>query len=212
MTLPEYIDSTERFLSNSGIMTDESKWDSLYITSLIDKYSRMAIKQDYSQNKRLNPLWLNKYDLEFKKDAQIDNCMVTFIIPPLMILSPLNSGFYIGSATGACQYRIVKSRGDLANALAHKSTNKLHQMRVLITGNETEIYGNQMIEGGMVEGIFLTPSKLPTFNTQKDQYPFNDDLIPLMNQLMYKNEGQYLSLKPVDVKPDNADTYNTPNT
>lgn len=211
MTTFELIDENERFLSNSGIMTDESKWDSLFILALTDKYSRMAIKQDYAQNRRLNPLWLNKYDLEFSKDAQTSDCVVTFSIPPLMILSDTNSGFYIGSKVGACPYRIVKSRGDLANALAHKSTNKPHQLRVLITGTDTEIYGNP-VEGGMVEGIFLNPTRLPTFNLKTDQYPLNDDLIPLMQQLMYKYEGQFLSLKPVDVKPDNADTYNTPNT
>ncbi len=196
MTPLELIDRTERFLSNSGIMTDESKWDSLYILSLIDTYSRLAIKNDYAQT---------------KKNNQPTNCAVFFSAPPFLILSNEDSGIYIGSEFGACQYRVVKSRGDLANALAHKSTNKSHQMRVLITGTEIEIYGNQMLKEGMIEGVALFPSKLPTFNIKYDQYPINEDLIPAMNQLMYKNEGQYLSLKPVDTKPDGGDTYNTQN-
>jgi len=213
MTLKDLIDVTERFLSNSGIKTDESKWDALYVENLIHRYRGMAIVQVYAQTKNINPLWIQNCPLEYQEDLQESNCMVRFPMPAPMILSNTQTGLiYFGNKNGVCAFRSVKTRAELAMYNGHRFTNRGKYIRGLYIDGGLEVRNDVMLEFPYVDAIFNVPTEVPTFNRQYDNYPIDEASIPLMHQLMYKNEGQFLSLKPVDGNSDSADTANTPNT
>lgn len=200
MTLAELIDVTERFLSNSGVRTDESKWDEPYIVNLINRYRGMAITQSFAANKNINPLWIQRYDLVYEEDAQEDACLVKFNMPSVMMLGNTQTGLiYFGNVNGICPFRFVKTRMELAMYNSHRYNNKTKTIRAIYVEGALEVRNDQMLQNAFIEGVFNIPSDLPTFNVNKDQYPISEDLIPLMHQLMYKNEGQFLSLKKPEI-------------
>lgn len=213
MTLKNLVDVTQRFLSNSGIMTDESKWDPLYIENLIHRYRGMAIVQAYSQTKSISPSWIQRYDLVYSEPLQESNILVEFKMPPVMILSNTQTGLiYFGGTKGVCPFRFVRTRSELSMYAAHRATSKSKYIRALYIDDHLEVRNDTMLENAFVEGVFQNPTDLPTFNRQIDNYPLDEALIPLMHDLMYKTEGRFLSIKPADTIPDNADSVNMPNT
>ncbi len=213
MTLIELIDVTERFLSNNGVMTDESKWDALYIENLINRYRGMAIVQYYAQTKNINPLWTQRYDLVYEKDLQEDSCLVKFkVSAPLMISDTQTGMIYFGNNSGVCPFRTVKTRSELSMYNGHRYTNRGKIIRGLYTEGLLEVRNDVMLENAFVDWVFNIPTSLPTFNKKYDQYPISEDIIPIMHKLMYENEGRFLNLKPVDSAKDGVDTNATPNT
>ncbi len=213
MTLVELVDVTERFLSNTGVATDESKWDALYLENLIHRYSRMAITQYYAQAKNINPIWAQRFDLVYDKDFQEGDCLVKFKVPSILILGNTQTGLiYFGNRTGICTFRFVKTRAELAMYGGHRFTNRSKIIRALYTEGVLEERNDTMLQNAFVDMVGLNPTDFPTFNRKSSQYPISEDLIPLMHQLMWKNEGQLLSLRPVDGNPNKVDDNNTRNT
>jgi hypothetical protein len=133
MTLPEIKDSTERFLGGFGITTDESRWDGLYMESLIHKYSRMAIVMQFGKNKRVNPIWSQQYILPFSEGLQEDNCLVRFEIPSFIQLDNSRGGLiYVGTVEGNCPFRVANTRQDLINAQTHRGAKTQQEYYILM--------------------------------------------------------------------------------
>lgn len=209
MTLPELKDSTERFLGGMGVTTDENRWDGLYIESLIHKYSRAAIISQFSKVKRINPLWVQSFNLEFSEDQQESDCLVVFDVPEYIQLDQIRSGLiYVGTTEMNCRYRQVMTRDQLASANIHRYINP-KTVRVLYSGGTLEVYGNPMLQEMRVDIIAQNPCMVPTYNKLKDDYPFNDDLAPLMQQLLWATEGQQLLAGSIDGKSDGGDNNAT---
>lgn len=203
MTLPEIKDSTERFLGGFGIFTDESRWDGLYMESLIHKYSRMAIVMQFAKNKRVNPIWFQQLVLDYSEGLQESNCLVKFEIPQFIQLDNMRGGLaYVGTIEGNCPFRVVNSRMDLVNA-NHRSAGKV--TRVMYSDGNLEVYGNTMLEEIRVDAIFLNPTEVRTYNKLKDDYPLNNELVPDMQKLLFQYEGQFMLQGKVDSKTNGGD-------
>lgn len=204
MTLPEIKDSTERFLGGFGIFTDESRWDGLYMESLIHKYSRMAIVMQFAKNKRVNPIWSQQLILDFSEGLQDDNCLVKFPMPQFIQLDNERGGIiYAGTIEGNCQVRVANTRQDLILAQTHR--NAKNTTRILYSDGYLEVYGNAMLEELRIDAIFLDPTQVTTYNKLKDDYPLNNELVPDMQKLLFQYEGQFMLQGKVDGKTNGGD-------
>lgn len=208
MTLPQLKDSTERFLGGFGITTDENRWDGLYIESLIHKYSRMAIVNQFNKNKRINPIWIQTLELEFSEGLQEDDCSVRFEMPQYLQLDNVRGGLiYAGTVDRNCQFRVVNTRQDLINAQTHRNAGK--RTRVLPLGDGVSVYGNDMLEQMRVDIIALDPTQVKTYNKLKDEYPFNQELEGEMQRLMWQFEGQNMLQGKTESKTNGGDDLAT---
>lgn len=193
-----HADIVERLsrLPSGGVINDKNRFDFGYLSSVLDTFRAKVIVMQYNgdrliaKNGRINPQCLQKYWPVYEKDLQ-QSGFRSFRCPEIINIDSLSDGFrYIGSIDGSCNFRRVKSRADLSMFNQNKimNVNSGRFQAALYDGSNQiiEVYGNSMLKELLVEAVFAQPLSIPTFNKDFDQYPLNDDLIPLLEDLVSK--------------------------
>jgi hypothetical protein len=207
MTLQGYIDIFQR-IPSGGVFTDENRFDVRFVETAVHRFRALAIFNYWQKFRRVNPVWTQQHTPTFKKDLQEDNCKVIFECPPPISLGTLMDGFlYIGTVDGNCAYRKVVNRSQMANINVHRNMKPtLNQVDVLYSDGMLECYGNTDMQEIRVDGLFMDPTQVPTFNKFKDEYPVSLDIFEAMKVLAFETEQKIIIARPIDVKPDSQDS------
>lgn len=201
MTLPQVVDMIQA-MSNSGVYPDSSRFDQLFIEDTIHK-ARASVLMDYfSKTKRINPIWTQQYTAKFDINLQDDPCLRRFRVPSVLTLDVFYDGFmYVGTIEGNCQYTKINNRAALANTESNRYT-KLQedQVKFIYSDGFIECYGNKELEDLRIDGIFLNPTDVPTYNKDIDEYPLDEALILQMQGLLFGAEISKEISQPFKVK------------
>jgi hypothetical protein len=188
----EIIERIQR-LPFGGIISANNRLSDLYVRTLLNTFRAQIIRTIYQKDKRINPECYQKFYPVFNADFQDTKCVVKFQCPEVIALDSNSDGFrYIGTIDCSQEFRRIRTRSML-------STINRHQVMSVKTGIYTgvlydgsaqvlEVYGNDDIEEMLVEGIFIDPNQIPTYNPKFDQYPLNDDLIPMVEDMILKSQ------------------------
>lgn len=201
MLIKEIIELAQR-LPDGGVISDRTRYDGGYIESTIGLFRSRILKLVYQKNKRINPVCYQKHWPEFEKDLQDDNCCVKFRHPEVISLDDQSDGFrYIGALEFAKAYPRINSRAWLSTVNDNRvmAANNNRRATVLYDGNLQilEVRGLPLLEEIMTESILADPLSVPTFNKIYDQYPFPNDLIPDLMQMMMQEQIAVEAAKPI---------------
>ena len=197
---------------NSGIFTDEQKLDRDYIYALIHKGRARAIFDAFVKTKRISTSWLQQDILDYDADIQLSEDYVIFGCSQTISLDNVRDGLvYVGTIDGNCQYRKLNGRSELAMYSGHRYIKGDDNIRYIYSDGYLEFYGNTELQEVRVDGIFSNPLLLKSFNKDYDNYPISPDLLPTIQEIIFKVDGQFVIGKPIDSKSDSADTLSTPN-
>lgn len=188
-------------LPSGGIMTDSNRYDDAYIIALMNTYRGLVLKTVYQKDKRINPVCYQKYYPRYESDLQDTACHVKFRMPEVICMDEHSDGLrFMGSIDGDVSFRRVHSRAKLAIYNSHKimNVNNKRAISVLYDGNDQilEVYGNKDLKEMMVEGIFVNPNDIPTYNALLDQYPFSEDYVPLLQNMILREVTSVAEGKP----------------
>lgn len=203
MRIKEIIERIQR-LPDGGIITDENRWDEDFLESIINTFRLVVIRDSYNKNnKRINPSCYQKYYCVYDADIQEDG-MIKFFHPPVTSMDGFSDGFrYIGSSEGSEDFRRITSRAKLSLYNNHKvmSVKSGRNTTVLYDGNSEylEVYGNQLIRECLTESILLNPMDSQYYNKKTDQYPIGDDMIPMLEDYIFRAQTSIESSRNPDV-------------
>lgn len=196
MILAEICERIQR-LPEGGLVTSENRYDYEYLVTLWNTYRAHYIQETYYKNRRINPVCYQKFYPEYESYFQDStNCYAKFSVPNVISLDDKSDGFrYLGTdpvLTGQSKaFKRIQSRAWLSTYQNHKVTNPNTDRDVyfLYDGSlqTVELYGKGkfITTPPLVEGLFADPTKIPTFNKEKDQYPIDDDSIPEIEEMIY---------------------------
>lgn len=205
MILPKIVDIMQR-IGDSGVFTDSSRFDRDFYEDAVHKGRASVLLDAYSKIKRINPIWTQQFVAKYEPDLQDDNCLVRFKVPAVLTLNYALDGFlYVGSTQGNCQYRKMANRADLANSNGNRYTRiREDQVKFIYSDGFIECYGNTELRDLRVDGIFLNPTEVPTYNKQYDEYPLDEALILQLESILFNTEVKPEITQPGKVKNQNA--------
>jgi hypothetical protein len=201
MLLREIVEMAIR-LPDGGVISDLTRYDYDYMEAAVNVFSRRLLKLNYLKNKRINPVCYQKHWPQYEEDLQDDKCCVKFRHPEVITFDDSSDGFrYIGTEDYSKNFIRVKSRAWLSTFNDNQVTavNNDRRITVLYDGNLQilEVMGSPLFKKPMTESVLADPTSIPTFNKMVDQYPFPNDLIPdLMNMMLSEQTGPESS-KPI---------------
>lgn len=151
--------------------------------------ARAAIIEDtYTKKRIIHPDWILPYTPVFDQDLQYTDEFTVFEFFPVIAMDSRHDGIlFIGSPQCQQQFRRCKTRGEWAN---RKKIAKLNG-RVVHFIIEDSLLKIERLRDLTVtkvdsECIFSDPGKLPSFNKDKDEYPIDENSIPLIIEYIYK--------------------------
>lgn len=204
-TLRNIVDDVIR--SVESVRTDSTKFPAPYLRDLCDQYRAQAIKTIYEKSKRIHPSWAQTHIPDFDQTLQDEDCVVKFFIPAPISMGDLQNGIlYVGAVNGTKNFKRLLSQSEYATYTQHRNFNSTDEL-VLTGGIEGDfmmikIYGNKNIQSIRTDGIWSSPTKLSTFNYDKDLYPLCDDGILLLKQMLIKSQLTQEEQIPADLKQD----------
>ena len=188
MTLKEIRDEI-RSMPESGYLNADNRFSSGFIDDLIHEKRAAAIVNLWNVNRHIPQQWLQTYYPEYSKDYQDGElCFVRYKIPRLVTISNLQQGIsFIGSDGVSLQFKLFDNRSSFMTARQHKIWNPAsgRYVAVLMSGDEIEIYSKVNItEPPRIEGMFMNPCDVPTYNRNVDDYPVESTLLAEMKRLI----------------------------
>lgn len=190
MILQEII---ERLVSNAqgGLFSDETRFNEATLTTLINTARAQTIQAIYFKNKRINPACYQTHFPSYDADLQVDDpCLVKFKCPSVINLDSNSDGFrFVGQVDGVRGFRRVVSRAQLATYNQHPFM-KVQGGRYIAAlwsapDGVWEIY-NSSLKYLRVEGIFANPLEIPTYNKDIDDYPVSVEMLPMIEDFIFK--------------------------
>lgn len=177
MTLPEVYELIAA-LPNGGFLSDESRLDRPFIYQKIHEGRATAIQNWYLRHKNIHNSWYFPLNLSLDKSQQIDGCYYHFELPQIIAMDSRHSGMgYIGTIKFNQGFRVTLGRAKFASQQADRFMKVRDTVTdVLVENDFLEIYG-KMPQKFRVEAIWSDPTKLSSYNIEKDQYPIDFNLI-----------------------------------
>ena len=193
-----------------GIETDERTSAYKKIVAIIN-VSRGAILPEVSKKSfRSVSSWQQVYEPVFDPDLQETPEFTVFYFPDLIRLDSIFDGnFFIGSRLCSDQFRALKSRGEYYGMKKHRTqANSLSRyFYYLIQNQRIEIYHptSTRPEKFRAESIFFDPTQVPSFNVDVDDYPMDQDSIPMMLDFIKKTYTMDVLATTADTISDSRD-------
>lgn len=214
MTLPEHREKVVRLISG-GILTDENVYDDLYIDSIINDGRAYVLRQDYIKNKRWSPSATQVFYPEYEEYYQNTVRTTRFNIPTSFIQANSSSSglVYFGSSTDEVfkvnNFWTIKSDNELSDFLNSErmspATGKY--IGVMFQGLTVKVVSKEsMVKYPKMVAVFDTPSALPDYNVQKDQYPLSGDLSDVMYDIIEKGTLKTIYTTIPDMTSDSRKT------
>ena len=178
--LADIVDEIKKDLG-SGVSTDESRFDDLYIESKVHS-ARAVLIGNYmiKQGRFINDTWVQTIDTDFIERDK-DCGTVYFTCPSPISVSAHEDGFvYVGHANGIKPF--IRSRKNGYTTLTMHSVFQKSQ-QVFWDWKQLEqnkaqliIYNNPKLEYIQVRGMFNQPTDVPGFRKDTDAYPVDASL------------------------------------
>lgn len=197
---------------NAATNTSNGRWDSEYVEALLPQLRAEAIIISYNgsrsqaANKTISGQWLQTIDLTIASNEQ-DNASEYLVvdIPSTIRINDKTDGLvYVGNAEQAITFKRAYTKTEVAY-LKQRGFLKGKEVVYIYTGNKLEIYGNKILKGMQVQGIFTNPLEISGFNWYTDEYPVDEATIAIMKDLFIQRARMEMGI-PQDTVADGADT------
>ncbi len=191
MITPKIVERIKR-LPFAGVISDENRLDSIYILNLVDAARGQVLRTVYQKDKRINNIAYQKFYGTYDINLQEGDGIVRFACPTFIGMDAWTDGCrYVGSNDCSNAYARIKNRSELSTIQNHKIMKSLANVNISAlydaSMGQIQIYFNPEVEELLVEGLFSKPTSIPTFNYDFDEYPINEDLIPMLEDQILKN-------------------------
>lgn len=189
MILKDIVEMFQR-QSGGGVFDTDTRYDIAFTEDTIHKARATVLFNYYQKYHKINPSWTQQFIGEYSSLLQESNKFIKFQCPSVLTLDDFIDGFmYVGNLNDNVSYRKISNRATLSTYNSHRYTRlNIDTPEFIYSDGYIEIYGNSMIRQLKVDGIFTDPTKIPTYNKEFDQYPVDESLIPLMQDLIFNTE------------------------
>ncbi len=208
MTYKQIVD---RLTANvqAAIKTDESRFGREFVVSHVNSARASAIQQFWQRNRRINPQWLQDYDLEYSIDLQEDtanNCITKYYVPSWISLDGKSDGMVFVGNTANKNFRIFNTRAELAVYLniPKQSPYDGRFVGVLREGGMIELHYSNRIKSGRILMLYNNPLDCPSYNIDSDPYPVTEDLVIQMEDVLIRKMAS-MAQQPIDLVPNKND-------
>lgn len=197
---------------NAATNTSNGRWDSEYVEALLPQLRAEAIIISYNgsrsqaANKTISGQWLQTIDLTIASNEQ-DNASEYLVvdIPSTIRINDKTDGLvYVGNAEQAIAFKRAYTKTEVAS-LKQRGFLKGKEVVYIYTGNKLEIYGNKVLKGFQIQGIFTNPLEVGNFNWYTDEYPVDEATIAIMKDLFIQRARMEMGI-PQDTVADGVDT------
>lgn len=210
-----------------GILSDDDKISDRQLAFIIGTYRARLIKQDLDKGKR--PSYANKQtlsvvpvDLQDKStDCEIPvGCYLLRSVNKLPTPIDLNNGvalFFIGTVDGEESFQFQSESRTRWDRYA-TYTGKLR--KAFLRDGYLFIVNDTVTEEIRVEGIFEQPEQAAAYFkscggtetcfTYDSPYPIEESMLPIINEMIFKNEMNLLTVSPQDTSNDSSDRIQQP--
>ena len=205
-----------------GILSDDDKITDRQLAFIIGYYRAMLIKQDL--DKGIKPAYASKQTLPAVEMEQVDKssdcsapvgCYTVRSKEP--IINPIDTKkgvaiTYVGTVDGEESFQF---QSESRSRWSRFSTYTASLRKAYLKDGYLYIVNDIIIEVVQVQGIFENPELASKYKnccgctdpcfTYDSTYPIEDSRIPLINELIFKNEMNLLSMAPQDTTNDTSD-------
>lgn len=186
MELPK-ITSLVKSSINEFIDTVNDPFVDKKVGALIRDARASVIEKRFEKDKLIHQDWVLPFTPEYKDDLQYTDEFTVFDFFPVIYLSEVHDGIiYIGSPQCQQQFRRCVTRGEWANRkkIPHLNGRVVHFM---VEDNLLKVERLRDLKITKVDSecIFSSPEKLPGFNKDQDDYPIDENSIPLIVEFIY---------------------------
>jgi len=197
---------------NAATNTSNGKWDSEYVEELLPKLRAEAIILSYNgsrtqaANKTISGQWLQTMEFTITPSEQDKNAEYLVIdVPSTVRINDKTDGLvYVGNAQEAITFKRAFTKTEVAY-LKQRGFLRGKEIVYIYTGNKLEIYGNKILKGFQIQGIFTNPMDIPGFNWYTSEYPIDESTIAIMKDLFIQRARMEMGLAQ-DTVADGADT------
>ena len=178
----------------------------------VHQYRALLLKRDLDKNKVTNPDYIQEIPnltislIEGSEDNTIgSDCYIsrTAVKLPKTINLNAKSGLtYIGTILGNQIQLIPYTRFQWQQYKKYTSNDKLAFLR----NQYLYVYNNELLTNINVRGIFENPLEITTFDnvSYRDNYPLPVDMIPILKEMILKQELNIIAQAPSDTKDNSS--------
>jgi hypothetical protein len=194
-------------ISAGGVSEAETTPDRGYLQSKIDSLREFAIINEFQRLGIDNPSNYQPFYAEYDKDLQDDsNCEYTlFRVPPVIQFSAHRNGFMNAMSDRGLSIIIHPTEEVFQAHIMHpvsRIINRVHAVYVPSTGI-MKVY-SKGIKSFKVNGIFKTPTEVPTWNQEIDDYPISNSAFEILEEA-YRSGVLPIILRTLPNKPTSQD-------
>lgn len=210
MTLPAIINDIIQSVKG-GVRSSDSKFKAERIKELVLQYRAIQLGIAYRRESRINPVWTQQYHPDYNLDLQDEvsgsTPVIKFEIPKVLRLDEFTLGFlYIGSSDCLNNYRLLRSRAELATYSKHRVYRKSKNPVCIYSDGILEIHNTELKKIDLrIDSVFENPTELPTYNYDLSQFPIDNDNYTGMKLLVLQGGLQQEAQTPIKQKPTNID-------
>jgi hypothetical protein len=198
---------------SGGKNPQDSKYDPLYVESIIPQLWGRAVRIDYNgdarrqPSRRLNYAWSLNFQPTFNEAIQVEGAdYLLFECPRPMLISRFIDGLvYVGERLKTASWTKFTSREDVAAAYARNFFRNGQDIGYFHNGTYLEVYGNKNLRLIDIRIIPSNPNDLSTFDPDTDDFPVDDTIIDIMIELFKVDQNINVN-KPADPIFDTAET------
>jgi hypothetical protein len=113
---------------------------------------------------------------------------------------------YIGATDCLNQYRLLRSRAELATYTRHRVVKESNVPLVIYSDGMLEVHNTTLDKIDLrIDGVFMSPMELPTYNEDLSDFPMDEKNIVELKQLILRAELGQEAATPSKIKQDNLD-------
>lgn len=207
MTGPEVTDFLIKYLAGTGVRTDEMQnLRSDFVDKIRDAARGQIVNMQYLKSGTVAPIFYQETYCHESDWIQEKDCVYRFPAPaPLTNPEGWPWVQWIGGSDWTCEanFRFAKSRQGLIYANNHHIIGRKSLVRAYYDNsmNCWWIYRNEATKDFAISQVCINPYEIKEYNIDKDNYPFPNDQMNLLTEIVNKLFFRYLR-EPADMVPN----------
>jgi hypothetical protein len=182
------IDTLQSMTTPGGLITDENRFDRLYLLNVLNTYREYVVQDLYRRERRVAHGIYQEFIIYKDLDYE-DNCVGYFPIPNVIQIGSDKSGFnYVGSYDGTYKLNIVLDRGTSVSNKQNRILRSFAQNRNVLYNQTKSLLEvqNPDIEKMKVDVALFNPTQAPDFNYYQDNYPLDEGLFAQITEMLQR--------------------------
>lgn len=209
-TLKQIIESSIGTVSG-GLFVDDRNISTAQIEEKVHEGRALWCAQSYAQNKHIHPDWIQTYYPEYSAEIQTNKCKTTFNCPSVIWFADKTDGLrYFGADDYADNFTRIWDRATLATMMNHQVMKVGRRNYVLKQGSLVECYTKTHIKAPIAEGVFSSPTDIPSFNKNEHNYPLDPQGVDFVEKYLVQTVLKMEISTPADPKSDGVDSTKLP--